>query len=330
MDLISIVVPVYNVEKYLTRCIESICKQSYKFIEIILVDDGSSDSSGELCDKYKKQDNRITVIHKSNGGLSDARNAGIDVAKGEYISFIDSDDYIDPYMIEKLYESIKRTDSDISICNFKYVNEDGIEINNKGKYFNENKVIFGSENIEKNLIFNNSVHWVVAWNKLYRRRIFDDLRYKTGIIHEDEFIVHYIYGKAKKVVCITDELYFYVQRNNSITKSEISIKSYDICEALTDRAEFYNRKTDDPIIVSKLIVRASYVTGNIYEKSRNIEGSSEKYHDMADRIRKIHVDNFKCLPAKRKIALKLSQISPYIYSKLRKKCVKLGLFSCNS
>ena len=126
--LVSVIVPIYNVEKYLRKCVDSILNQTYKNLEIILVDDGSPDNCGNICDEYALSDSRIRIIHKKNGGLSDARNAGLDIARGNYILFVDSDDYIDETMVEKLYEALEKEKAEMSLCSFVYVNDDGVPI----------------------------------------------------------------------------------------------------------------------------------------------------------------------------------------------------------
>ena len=136
-ELISVIVPVYNVEKYISRCIESIMKQTYKNIEIILIDDGSTDNSGKICDEYSLKDDRINVIHKKNGGLSDARNTGLDIAKGKYISLIDSDDFVSKFFIETLYNTCKNENCEIAICEYERVYEEKEEISDLE---NDNKV----------------------------------------------------------------------------------------------------------------------------------------------------------------------------------------------
>ena len=217
-NLISIIVPIYNVEKYLDRCINSIINQSYKNLEIILVNDGSTDDSLKICEKYKLIDNRIKIINKKNGGLSDARNYGIDVAKGKYISFVDSDDLIHIDMYKILYDVISTKNSDIAICRYKKFN-----INN-GNY-----IIYDSKKKKRNIKFNcvsneyalgkclNTKQFTVsAWSKLYKRELFNNLKFPVGTEMEDWAIIVDLMIKSKKVVMINQKLYYYFYRNNSI------------------------------------------------------------------------------------------------------------------
>ena len=238
---ISIIVPVYNVEKYLERCIISILNQRFYDFELILVNDGSTDRSLDICNEYEKIDNRIKVINKENGGLSSARNAGIEVAKGEYIAFVDSDDYINRNMYQVLYDNIIKADADISISNFEYVDEnDDVNLNNKL----ENIEFMTFNNIEAmhQLYSGNNVQFIVAWNKLYKRELFRELRYTEGRIHEDEFIIHKLLYNTNKVVYTPLRLYYYVQRIGSITQSTFNVKRLDAIYAFSERLKYFREK----------------------------------------------------------------------------------------
>lgn len=239
MPEISIIVPVYGVEKYLDKCVNSILNQTFTNFELILVDDGSKDNCPLMCEQYKEKDNRVRVIHKENGGLSDARNAGIEVATGKYIGFVDSDDYISYKMYEALYNAIEKNSADLSMCNFMCIGED--EFIEDNDFSIPEKVMSGIEILDRNKD-DEKGSWVVAWNKLYKKELFKDIRYPVGKIHEDEFVYHKIMVKCKKVACVSEPLYFYLQRNNSIMKSDYSVKRLDRCEALLERGEFLLNK----------------------------------------------------------------------------------------
>ena len=173
---ISIVVPVYNVEKYLQECIDSIMAQSFTNFELILVDDGSGDRSGEICDIYSQKDARVKVIHKSNGGLSSARNAGIHIAKGEYIGFVDSDDCIEKEMFAELYKAVRKYQSDIAVCSFAQIDENG----RRGEHFSDfdTEMILSRMQAQEKYFqgYAQSMIYTVAWNKLYRRSLFEKSR----------------------------------------------------------------------------------------------------------------------------------------------------------
>ena len=237
-ELISIIIPVYKVEKFLNQCIDSVINQTYNNIEIILIDDGSPDNCGKICDDYEKKDSRIRVIHKQNGGLSDARNAGLAVAQGEYIGFVDSDDYISYDMYEKLYSSIKRHKAQLAVCSFQYINEDGLLIYNPSPVKNER--LSRIEALQK---LNEPIWWyyVTAWNKLYSKELFSNICFPIEKIHEDAYVVHEIIGECNLVVTISEKLYYYRQRNNSIIKSSKTVRNYDAIEALCNRCDYYNQ-----------------------------------------------------------------------------------------
>ncbi len=236
--LISVIVPVYNVELYIEKCVESICNQTYTSIEVILVDDGSTDSCPQKCDNFAKSDTRIKVIHKKNGGLSDARNVGIDLANGDYLMFVDGDDYIDENMCQVLLDTLEKYGADISICNFKYVGEnladEFVQMNQHMPIKDE--VISGRRVIENKVMGPQSWYWVVAWNKLYSRRLFESVRFPKGKTHEDEFIFHEIFMQCRGVACTSQALYLYVQRGNSIMNSSYKPTRLDAGEARLQRA----------------------------------------------------------------------------------------------
>ena len=243
-DLISIIVPVYKVEPYLNKCVDSIINQTYKNIEIILVDDGSPDNCPKICDKYALLDQRIRVIHKENGGLSSARNAGISIATGEYIGFVDSDDYIAPTMYETLYKILKENNADLAICNFSNVDEFGNALKKHPSPI-ISEVLTQHEAYEK-LFLPGYWHYVTAWNKLYPKRIFDYVHFLNDRIHEDEFLIHHLLGLCQTVVTTHASLYYYVQRDESIMTQVFRPRRLDGVDAMLDRyAYFKNRKYHD-------------------------------------------------------------------------------------
>lgn len=233
--LVSMVIPVYNVEKYLEKCLISIINQTYKNIEIILVDDGSSDCSGVICEKFAKKDGRIHIIKKKNGGLSDARNVGINNSRGDYICFVDSDDYVDKNYVLKMYSSLLTNNADICICNFFPVTEEG----NKSKKQYGSKLsnsVFLNSSINSILLSDLNVSMTVAWNKMYKKSLFEGIRYPTGKLHEDEWTTYKLLYKSARICTIDDELYYYVQRTNSITNSKRKISNaFDVFEGFFER-----------------------------------------------------------------------------------------------
>lgn len=225
--LISVIVPVYKVEPYLERCVSSIVGQTYRNLEIILVDDGSPDGCGRLCDAWAERDSRIRVIHKENGGLSDARNAGLEIASGDYIALIDSDDVADVHMLSLLAQAMETADADIAECDYVKFREEeppfAAEISGVAE-------VFGTEEALGELLRERTFHYT-AWNKLYRREIFDGLRYEVGKLHEDVFLTYQAFGKARRIAKVGSALYGYRQRGGSIMGMAFSLRNLDSLEA---------------------------------------------------------------------------------------------------
>lgn len=232
--LISVIVPIYNVEKYLARCIDSIVNQTYKNLEIILVDDGSPDRCPQMCDDYDEKDSRIKVVHKKNGGLSDARNAGIAVAKGEYISFIDSDDYVSDDFFECLLDVMNKENSDIAECSVVKLYED-----NRFDEFSDDLSVktYDTQDAMSALIAENPFHQHV-WNKLYKTELVKDIPYAVGKLNEDEFWTYQVFGRADKVSKLNKTMYYYFQRNSSIMGVGYNIRRLDALEGKANRQKY--------------------------------------------------------------------------------------------
>ena len=209
-DLISVIVPVYNVEKYLEECVNSIINQTYKNLEIILVDDGSKDNSSKMCDELAKKDSRIKVIHKENGGISDVRNVGIENSRGKYIQFIDSDDFMEDNMIETLYKDILENEADVSMCSY-YLFKDGVKTTDA----TYKKEIYNKEQILKEILLDERVRSYL-WNKLFKKSLFSGIYFPKGKVFEDIYVIPFIFEKSNKVVFNNIPLYYYRQREGSI------------------------------------------------------------------------------------------------------------------
>lgn len=233
MNKISIIVPFYNVEKYASKCIESIINQTYKNLEIILVDDGSKDNCGKICDEFAKKDKRIKVIHKTNGGLSDARNAGIKEATGNYIGFVDSDDYIESDMYEYLLNLLEKNNADISICGVGEVYEDFEEESIKTK---EDVIIYDNKEALKELLLDKKIR-SHAWDKLYKKELFNNIFYPKGRKMEDVGTTYKLFNKANRIVYGEKIKYHYLQRKNSIMGKNDTNMWIDYYELSTTRYE---------------------------------------------------------------------------------------------
>jgi len=277
-DKISIIVPVYNVEKYLKECIESILSQTYKNIEIILIDDGSTDNSGKICDEYLKKDSRVKVIHKENGGLSDARNTGIEIASGKYIGFVDSDDYIAKDMYDFLYQNIKRKNAEISGCNRFLVYENKIEIYGKKECY---EVMDSQRAIQ--MLCTIGYIGASAYTKLYEAKLFKDIRYPKGKINEDMYTTYKLFDKANRIVYDATPKYYYRQRSGSITNSK-NINS-DCIQAAENLIQFVEQKY--PNILNSAIKNYIYTIIGVYD---NILKSKKRGLDVRELKKKIKND----------------------------------------
>ena len=311
MPKISIIVPVYNVEKYLRKCVDSILNQTFKDFELILVDDGSIDTSGKICDEYNLKDNRIKVIHKENGGLSSARNAGLDIAQGEYIGFVDSDDWIELDMYEKLYKICKENDTDVGIVGINY---GGASEKKKSKKIE----IYSNKLILDDLVYNKGkeITWP-AWNKLWLKKVIGESRFKEGRIYEDGLFLYSLSSKIKKVAKIDYEAYNYRMDNESITRSKISKKQVDFLYNTLDIYKFLPSPYKEEMFIRDLIRYTEYILLEMI-KQKNIN------KDIIKEIKKFYNDNFKMVKKENKLSRflkwKLFVLSKYpkIYILLKK------------
>lgn len=237
MELISVIVPIYKVEPYLDRCIRSIVDQTYAHLEIILVDDGSPDNCPAICDTWAQRDPRIKVIHKANGGLSDARNAGMDIATGELISFVDSDDTIAPEFLEKLYRALTAYDADIAECAVSYVDETGRVLRRRNV-----SQVQTMEKIEalQRLVTEDGIYQTV-WNKLYRRHAALGVPFAVGKYNEDEFWTWQVFERINKLAVVPECLYNYLQRSSSIIGVGYNARRLDGLQAQFQRMEYLQK-----------------------------------------------------------------------------------------
>lgn len=235
MKLISIIIPVYNTEKYLEKCVMSITNQTYKNLEIILIDDGSTDSSPMICDFLAEKDRRITVIHQTNGGVSSARNTGLDNTHGDYIMFIDSDDYISLNMIEFLLSKIG--DTDIAMCGYNNVDENGNLSPQENVTIMDG--IISTDTFWNYFYSDTRIYYVTLWAKLYKSRLWDNVRFPLNTLHEDEFAVHQIISQCKTLSISKNPLYFYLQRKGSIMHTQFKTENLNATEGMLDRCQFF-------------------------------------------------------------------------------------------
>lgn len=320
MPEISVIVPVYKVEKYIKRCVDSILAQSFADFELWLVDDGSPDNCGAICDEYAKRDKRVKVIHKKNGGLSDARNAALDVMQGEYVFFVDSDDWISKYALESTYLALKRTGAKVATGNIVSVYEDGRE---KELYSptKEEKILNGEEMLTTLLRPN-------AWNRLYAAELFQKLRYPVGRLYEDVFIYHKILEQIDSMVLTGTDSYYYYVRGGSIMNMEYNIKFTDIVDAVYERAKWLdsigqNLLADETrlFVYSQVAVAYAHLNMNNAEHRKRLNEIKILYDECYKKMKKS-----KQIGWKQKTRMFILKYMPSIHTVLwgRKMPINLG------
>ena len=248
--LITVIVPVYNVEKYIIRCIESVVNQTYKNLEILFVDDGTPDNSAKICQQYADKDSRITVLHKKNGGLSDARNFAMDRMNGDYVTFIDSDDYVSIYYIENLYNALSKENADMSISWFKDVFEDDLPKYTDGSNTLENYELLAADKCLERMFYQDYVE-ISAWGKLYKKDLFNNLRYPFGKLYEDIPVTPVAVQKCKNIAVIRNCDYFYFQRIDGIQNMKFNTKKMDAIENMNFLKSFIAENSPNNLIAFK-------------------------------------------------------------------------------
>ncbi len=325
MQNISVIVPVYKVEQYLPACLDSILAQTFEDFELILVDDGSPDNCGRICDEYAKKDSRIKVIHQENQGLSGARNTGIEIARGEYITFIDSDDLVTENYLQVLHDALVTQTADLSVCRTCRF-EDGKTPNLASKQetnefqctcfdHRETCVIMyeGSQEIPVN-----------AWGKLFRTELFREIRFPLGRVHEDQAVVPIICYNVDKVVSVNLKLYCYRERSGSITRDKFSLKRYDDLWAIDTCIQFFESNQEWEIVEAAKSRRYRMICSYaIYAKKEGVSVPEEYRISTIRALRylKKHVSD-------EKYEYYLAQINgnlPRVYEYIRKIKQMLGL-----
>ncbi|MBA4686738.1 MAG: glycosyltransferase family 2 protein [Candidatus Galacturonibacter soehngenii] len=315
-ERISVIVPIYNVEDYMRRCVDSILNQTYSNMEIILIDDESPDNCPSICEEYKQIDNRIIVIHQKNAGLSGARNAGIEIASGEYLVFVDSDDYLAVDFIESLYQAIIETNSDIAMCKYEYVKGDIMTQSHKP---GESVVYSGIEMIE-NMYSPDGAFFVVAWNKLYKRKLFEHIRYPQGRIHEDEATTHQLYYEANKAVFVKRYLYGYFVGGESITRKKFNRKRLDWAWSVEQRLHFLEEKGLVNIMPTAIRAYADGVIDLFFQCKEGLENSKQEQKDLRYKIKEAmyNVKKYGDFPIRTKVGYILFLFMPFLYQKILK------------
>ena len=328
-ELISIIVPVYKTEKYLEKCVDSILQQRYENIEVLLIDDGSPDNAGKLCETFAKADHRIRVIHQENGGLSSARNTGIAQAQGSYLAFVDSDDYIAPDMLFEMMNALQESNSDIAICGIKRIYSDKEVVDSV-----EHKICYSKKTALYLLLMDKEITSVVC-NKLYKKELFDGLYFPVGRIFEDTLFTYKTFEKAKRIVRIPYVGYNYIRHDDSILGKWPFRVEAEFCRAKIER--YYDVVQRFPEFEEVLVSGVAKAVQAV--KSKALECNREEYMEhkslitehLAPTVMKMleKISASECLSKRQRIRLKVFYAHPDLYRKgyrmmlpIRKHCIR--------
>ncbi|OKL36565.1 glycosyltransferase family 2 protein [Domibacillus mangrovi] len=310
---ISIIVPVYKVEPYIHKCVDSILAQTFKDFELILVDDGSPDKCGEICDEYAQKDSRVHVIHKKNGGLSDARNAGLNIAKGEYIGFVDSDDWIESDMYELLYNMCEENECDIANCTsiIHFKSETVINGNHP--------LIIHNRNEAMKAMLEGELYDEVVWTKLIKRNLIGDTRFKVGIVYEDTDFTYRLIHKSKKVCCIGAPKYHYIKRENSTMDKAVKNITIDGVLIYDEMYRFIDQHYRDlRDLVALKLGNSAMIVMNLMAENQNYSKHKRNYYKVGNILNNYFIRTIKLkdYPKNVKILLTASKIHPLFYKLL--------------
>lgn len=308
--LLSVIIPIYNVEQYLDRCMESIVNQTYKNLEIIMVDDGSPDNCPKLCDEWAKRDNRIIVIHKQNGGLSDARNMGLSIATGEYIAFVDSDDFVDLDMYRTMIEALERTDSDISTCG-RYLYRNG-EISER--YTSCKEMLLTATQAICELLRGGLIE-EAAWDKVYKKDLFNGIVFPVGEINEDLPIMPHLFERANKIVCTGKPFYYYCANTGSITHEPYDEKKRIVIKHIKEVSNYIENKYPE-------------LKGAVGEFQGRYSGSFLIIFNQNNDLKKIYKDDYQFYKSlcKRNFINLLKSSKRTKKQKIELTCILLGIY----
>ena len=319
--LISVIVPVYRVEEYLERCVKSILSQTYENLEVILVDDGSPDQCPAICDACAEKDARVKVIHQENKGLSGARNAGIDAASGEYLAFVDSDDYVSPHFIEELYQLLQDTGCAIGQCRFSYVKGDGLVEESDSAF-----CIYRGESLMEQLYGpeEKATCFVVAWNKLYRAELFKEtgIRYPEGRIHEDEATTYRLFHEAKKLAFLDRALYGYYTENGGSITSVFSAKRLQWLTAHEERIAFFKKNGYEKLLPAAYRKLCDACITFYFRCTKQVKDAEELKKELRKRLETYRANGaawIAALPLKTRMGYELFSMSPGLYAKMLQK-----------
>lgn len=309
---ISVIVPVYNVEAYLKRCLDSLILQSFSDFEILLVDDGSTDRSPEICDEYAEADKRVKVFHTSNAGVAAARNLGLAYASGQYIMFVDSDDYVDSDFFKIMYDWIEHEHCDIVQCDFAVTSDSKCEFEKSGESY---ECETGRQAFVR-FFDGRYVGMYELWNKIYRKNLWCNLEIPQLSIGEDDAVLNEVYFRAKKIVFIHQKLYAYFQSEQSAMRGSYSLKQLDaITSHEIKRRFFYDNHLEEYYLSNDTLFLARLLR-HYYLLNYNLPDEKDKINELKDKIRKVGVDLIKSNTAsiKYKVYVILSMVFPKLMS----------------
>lgn len=317
--LISVIVPIYNIDRYIDRCVQSIVNQTYRDLEIILVDDGSSDNSGIVCDAWEKKDKRIKVIHKINGGASDARNMGIKQSRGELLSFVDGDDELNETMYEKLINAMLRTQTDISMCRMEKIEKTRKYPTRQFLKESEEAMIFSGKEAMRYLL-QDKIDCSPCL-RVYKRKLWDELRFPIGNTNEDFAVLYKVFDAANSIVYIPEILYHYYYRENSVTSAEFSEKQFDKIDNSLEMVDYVRKNTPELMLEARyyLVLQSTYLLKKIcLDKMEQLY--EQRYHQTRSLIRKNSINIFRMtwMPLKNKLMCLCLAWMPKLYRKIHR------------
>lgn len=289
-DLISVIIPVYNVEKYLPQCINSVLEQSYQNFEIILVNDGSKDTSGAICDNYSKKDSRIKVIHQENAGASAARNTGLKIVSGEYVYFLDGDDWLERNAFEEMVKSMQKEQTDFVFFDAYSIDENSGNISKKHYSHKETYKNGKGHEIMKQLLTNKEFH-VAPWSMFFRTKFLmqSKIYFEEGIIYEDMLFAYQVFSMAQKVAYVPAYLYFRRYRENSVMTSKVVQKNFVSAVKVYEQVRDYSEKLTDDRRCDEYIVKCAYNAINVYDRLSSKD--KKTYQDEYIRMKRNIVSN---------------------------------------
>jgi glycosyltransferase involved in cell wall biosynthesis len=311
-DLISVIVPVYNVEPWLTKCLDSLVKQTWTNMEILLIDDGSTDNGGLICDDFASRDRRFKVFHTPNMGVSDARNLGLDKATGNYLGFIDPDDYVLPGFYSALMSAMKAHDADIVLCGFMRIGRNGKKLVPEKSITVQELEVWENDKILQALYQSNQMILSVVWNKLYKKELFKGLRFPSGKYMQDNYVSFRFLLKSDKVVLLTDRLYFYNQRAGNITSHGLCMDRMVLYDSLKEQLQYFDDKGDTFMAQLVLLHIEQRIRHMLVNYHRREQQDIEILHFLVNLYRDYYKKllKFRGLPLKRKLKFLLTGTFP--------------------